>query len=120
MNKQLLLVQQFHQKYHSPVLPRPTLIAQDRYELRHRLMHEEVQEYLQSVQQDDLHNTAKELADIMYALLGTILEHGLQDHFTDIFEEVHRSNMTKSIHQYKMIKGTDYQKADIRGLFSQK
>ncbi len=64
-----------------------------------------------------IENVAKELADILYAVYGTILEHGLQDKIEDIFEEVHRSNMSKDYHEYKMIKGQNYFKADVKKFF---
>ena len=76
-------------------------------------MKDEVNEYLAGVQNGDLGNIAKELADILYVVYGTILEHGLQDRMEEIFDEVHRSNMSKDYHQYKMIKGQNYSKADV-------
>ena len=42
-----------------------------------------------------LQAVAKELADIAYTLLGTIVSHGLQDEFEHIFDAVHESNMSK-------------------------
>lgn len=77
-------------------------------------MKDEVEEYLDGVGTGDLTNIAKELADILYAVYGTILEHGLQDKMEAVFEEVHRSNMSKDYHEYKMIKGENYFKADVQ------
>ena len=114
MKKQLELVKKFHQKFKAPVLEKPSLIPEDRSSLRHNLMKDEVTEYNEGVQQEDLENIAKELADILYAVYGTILEHGLQNKMEEIFEEVHRSNMSKDYNQYKMVKGEGYFKADIR------
>jgi predicted HAD superfamily Cof-like phosphohydrolase len=81
-------------------------------------MKEEVEEYLQEIQKNSLADVAKELADILYTVYGTILEHGLQDKMPDVFEEVHRSNMSKDYAEYKMVKGKDYFKADIKKFFS--
>lgn len=114
MRKELELVKQFHRKFRAPVLEKPSLIPPDRSSLRHTLMKDEVAEYSEGVQKEDLENIAKELADILYAVYGTILEHGLQDKMEEIFEEVHRSNMSKDYHQYKMVKGIRYFKADIK------
>lgn len=114
MKKELALVAAFHEKFHAPVAPHPTRIPEDRSELRHRLMNEEVKEYLTGVQAEDLENIAKELADVLYATYGTILEHGLQDHMEEIFAEVHRSNMSKDYSEYKMVKGENYTPADIK------
>ncbi|PIT93071.1 MAG: hypothetical protein COU06_01930 [Candidatus Harrisonbacteria bacterium CG10_big_fil_rev_8_21_14_0_10_38_8] len=114
MKKQLDLVKEFHKKFKVPVSDTPSLISEDRSSLRYRLMKDEVEEYLEGAQNEDIENIAKELSDILYAVYGTILEHGLQDKIEAIFEEVHRSNMSKEYHEYKMIKGPAYFKADVK------
>jgi predicted HAD superfamily Cof-like phosphohydrolase len=83
-------------------------------------MHEEVQEYLAGAQKGDVENVAKELADILYAVYGTILEHGLQDKMEAIFQEVHNSHMTKDYSKYKMVKGKTYREANIKKFFGRK
>lgn len=117
MHQQLNLVKQFHQKFRVPISEKPTLVADDRALNRHRLIKEEVDEYLAGARNGDLENIAKELADILYSVYGAILEHGLQNQMEEIFEEVHRSNMSKDYHEYKMIKGSEYFKADIKKFF---
>ena|SRR3989338_288567 len=112
--QQLQLVKQFHEKFKVPVLTKPSLIPEDRSKLRHNLMAEEVKEYLEGAKKNDLENIAKELADILYGVYGTILEHGLQDKMKEIFEEVHKSNMSKDYSQYKMVKGEKYFKPDLK------
>ncbi len=118
MKHELDLVSAFHEKFHHPILKAPSLIAEDRSHHRYRLMKEEVEEYLQEIEKNSLADVAKELADILYTVYGTILEHGLQDKMPDVFEEVHRSNMSKDYAEYKMVKGKDYFKADIKKFFS--
>ncbi|MBI4019515.1 MAG: nucleoside triphosphate pyrophosphohydrolase family protein [Candidatus Aenigmarchaeota archaeon] len=113
MKNELELVQKFHEKFKAPVLGKPSLIPKDRSEHRHRMMKDEVEEYAEGVEKGDLENIAKELADILYVVYGTILEHGLQDKMEAVFEEVHKSNMSKDYHQYKMVKGPKYVKADV-------
>lgn len=117
MMKQLELVKEFHEKFRAPVLDTPSLIPEDRSNLRYKLMHDEVEEYLAGVKNNDIENIAKELSDILYAVYGTILEHGLQDKFDEIFQEVHASNMSKDYHEYKMVKGPNYRKADLKKFF---
>jgi len=117
MKKELDLVKQFHEKFRVPVLEKPSLIPKDRSDLRHNLMKEEVKEYLEGVEKADLENIAKELADILYTVYGTILEHGLQDLMEEIFEEVHKSNMSKDYGEYKAVKGKSYFRADVKGIF---
>lgn len=114
MKKQLDLVKEFHEKFKALISEKPSLIPEDRSSNRYRLMKDEVEEYLTGVQNGDIENIAKELADILYAVYGTILEHGLQDKIEEIFEEVHRSNMSKDYHEYKMVKGLNYFKADVK------
>jgi len=107
------MVKAFHEKFKVPVLATPSLVSGDRSDFRHALMAGEVDEYLAGVQDEDLANVAKELADVLYAVYGTVLEHGLQEKMEEVFEEVHRSNMSKDYAEYKMVKGKEYHKADI-------
>lgn len=120
MQSQLDLVKEFHQKFHQLISASPSLIPEDRSANRYSLMKNEVDEYFEGVKNRDIENIAKELADILYAVYGTILEHGLQDKFEEIFKEVHKSNMSKDYHKYKMIKGVDYFKADLNKFFQDK
>lgn len=117
MNEAIHLVKEFHKKFRILVSPTPSLIPEDRSHNRYRLMKDEVEEYLAGAQKGDIENVAKELADILYAVYGTILEHGLQDKIAAIFKEVHRSNMSKDYHEYKMMKGANYVEADIKKIF---
>lgn len=119
MIKQLELVKEFHEKFKGPILEKPSLIPQDRYKLRHSLMDEEVQEYLEGNQNKDLENISKEICDILYALYGTILEHGLQDKIEELFLEVHKSHMSKDYSEYKMIKGDNYFKPDLKPILKE-
>ena len=119
MKKQLELVKKFHEKFKVPVLEKPSLIPEDRSNLRHSLMRDEVVEYIDGIRSEDLKNIAKELCDILYAVYGTILEHGLQNKIEEIFEEVHNSNMSKNYHQYKIVKGIGYFEADIKKFFQE-
>jgi len=120
MQKSIKLVKDFHKKFRVPVLPKPSKIPKDRFELRYRLMQEEVEEYLKGARKGDIENIAKELADILYGVYGTILEHGLQDKMEKIFKEVHGSNMSKKYHRYKLKKGKKYLEPDIKKILSKK
>ncbi len=64
-------------------------------ELRHRLMQEENEEYLEAAKNGDLVEVADALGDQLYILCGTILKHGLQHKIEEVFEEIQRSNMSK-------------------------
>lgn len=91
-------------------------------ELRHRLMQEENDEYLEAAKKNDIVEIADALGDQLYILCGTILKHGLQDKITEVFEEIQRSNMSKLDENGKPIYREDgkimkselYFKPDIR------
>jgi predicted HAD superfamily Cof-like phosphohydrolase len=120
MQKELKLVEEFHKKFKAPVAEVPTLISKSRSSLRYELMKEEVEEYLtdgvNSLGRKDkkIENIAKELADILYTVYGTILEHGLQNKMEEIFLENHRSQMSKKYSPGKMIKGKNFKEVDIK------
>lgn len=65
------------------------------YNLRFNLMKEENEEYLEACKNGDLIEIADALGDMLYILCGTILTHGLQYKIEEVFEEIHRSNMSK-------------------------
>ena len=102
MRKQLKQLEKFHRSFGLYINEQPTLrIPQDLHELRMRVMKEEVDEYAEEYaitgdsEDARLQAVAKELADIAYTLLGTVISHGLQDEFVRIFDAVHESNMSK-------------------------
>ncbi len=96
MKKQLDHVAKFHEvfKYGNESSP-VGAVAEGTYLLRHRLMAEENEEYLEAAKRGDLVEIADALGDMMYILCGTILKHGLQDMIEEVFEEIQRSNMSK-------------------------
>ena len=102
MQKQLQEVLDFHQKFDVYSNTKPTInLPHDAYLLRKHIMQEEVSEYSEEYEREGLSDderlqaVAKELADIIYTALGTVIAHGLQDKFEQIFDAVHQSNMSK-------------------------
>ena len=64
--------------------------------LRIRLMHEELFEYILAVQEHQSpESVADSLCDLLYAVVGTAIAHGMGSMLDKMFREVHRSNMTK-------------------------
>ena len=123
MKKQIEHVEKFHDSFGIKNNYAPTAnIDQDIFLLRHRLMSEENEEYLEACKNGDLVEIADALGDMMYILSGTILAHGLQDKIENIFEEIQKSNMSKlgsdgkPIYREdgKIMKGPDYFKPDIK------
>jgi predicted HAD superfamily Cof-like phosphohydrolase len=95
MKKQLQQLWDFQSAYNSTKNTTPTLIEPDDYFLRYNLGKEELLEYLEACNNDDLVEITDALADQLYILLGTMVAHGMQDIIEDVFNEVHRSNMSK-------------------------
>jgi predicted HAD superfamily Cof-like phosphohydrolase len=129
MRRQIDHVAKFHEVFQIGNAEKPTAaVAQEIYELRHRLMHEENEEYLQAAKKGDLVEVADALGDMMYILCGTILKHGLQEIIEDVFEEIQRSNMSKLDHNGepivredgKILKSERYFRPDIAGIFREK
>src|SRR6188768_294498 len=89
-------VKEFHDVFGLEYNSQPNAnISKRIYELRHRLMQEENDEYLEACEKGDLNQIADALGDKMYILFGSIIAHGLQHKIEEIFDEIHRSNMSK-------------------------
>lgn len=101
MNTSILLtkimsVGEFHDVFRIGNRQQPTgEIPQAEAELRYNLMKEENEEYLDACRKGDLVEIADALGDQLYILFGTILRHGLQHKIEEVFDEIHRSNMSK-------------------------
>jgi len=103
----------------------PTNITMDEVTLRYMLMQEENREYLVACGDKNLAEIADALGDQLYILLGTIIKHGMQDVIKKVFDEIHRSNMTKLSESGlpilredgKILKGSNYQKPNIQQFF---
>jgi predicted HAD superfamily Cof-like phosphohydrolase len=89
-------VAEFHRTFHLPVLDTPQIPNADRCRLRINLLREELRELEEAIADNDLTECADAFADIQYVLSGAILEFGLGEKFRALFEEVHRSNMSKT------------------------
>jgi predicted HAD superfamily Cof-like phosphohydrolase len=96
----------------------------DKNMLRYKLMQEENEEYLEAASQGDLVEVADALGDMLYILCGTIISHGMQHKIEEVFEEIHRSNMSKldengePIYRKdgKVLKGLHYFKPKLKNI----
>ncbi len=89
-------VHEFHVVFRIPANENPTVaVRNELIELRHRLMQEENDEYLDACKKEDITLIADALGDQLYILFGTIITHGLQHKIEEVFDEIHRSNMSK-------------------------
>jgi len=89
-------VAEFHSTFKHPILPTPTIPSMERCKLRVELLAEELKELQQAIDDKDMVEIADALCDLQYVLSGAILEFGLGERFKDLFDEVHRSNMSKA------------------------
>src|SRR6478735_11393302 len=92
----LNLVADFHNTFKHPILSQPTIPSEDRCKLRVALLAEELKELEVAILEKDLVEVADALCDIQYVLSGAILEFGLGEKFNELFNEVQRSNMSKT------------------------
>lgn len=114
-------MQEFYKAYGLPSRVTPSLYT-DRRELRKRLLEEEHDEYLLGEATNDIVEIADGLADMLYIIAGTALEYGIP--LEAVFNEVHRSNMSKLgldgkpmiREDGKVLKGPNYTPPDIEGI----
>jgi predicted HAD superfamily Cof-like phosphohydrolase len=96
MEEQVQKLVEFHRAFGAYREEQPTAaIPLQVIELRLRLLHEELDEYERAAREGDLVAVADALTDLLYVLLGTYVAHGLQEYTSALFDEVHRSNMSK-------------------------
>lgn len=83
------LVKQFHKKYQLEVNPNNIQLQHAR--IKH--MQEELNEYIQSVQNNDREGQLDALIDLVYVALGTAYYENFN--FDEAFKTVHSANMKK-------------------------
>ena len=123
MKRKIECVEEFHKIYKLGNSKDPIgKLENNKEKLRFDLMKEENEEYLEAASKGDIVEVADALGDMLYILCGTIIEHGMQDLIDEVFEEIHRSNLSKldengnPIYREdgKVIKGPNYFKPDIK------
>lgn len=125
--KQIAAVKEFHDAFgiENNISPKANL-GLDASMLRYELIREENEEYLDACRNNDLVEIADALGDQLYILCGTILRHGLQDKIVEVFDEIHRSNMSKlgadgkPIYREdgKVLKGPNYFRPNISAVLN--
>lgn len=89
-------VAEFHRTFKHPIEKEPIIPSEKRCDLRVSLIREELEELEAAIKDKDIVEIADALCDIQYVLSGAVLEFGLGEKFRDLFDEVQRSNMSKS------------------------
>lgn len=120
--KQIKQVEEFQKTFKQPVGEVVNIIPHSRALLRFNLMKEENEEYLDAINEGDTIEIADALGDMLYILCGTIIEHGMQSKIEEVFDEIHRSNMSKLGEEGnpilredgKILKGKNYFKPNIK------
>lgn len=89
-------VSEFHRTFKHPAPAKPAIPSKERCALRVSLLAEELKELQQAINDKDMVEIADALCDLQYVLSGAVLEFGLGQKFKELFDEVHRSNMSKA------------------------
>jgi predicted HAD superfamily Cof-like phosphohydrolase len=89
-------VAEFHHTFKHPAPSQPAIPSKERCALRVSLLAEELKELQQAIDDNDMVEIADALCDLQYVLSGAVLEFGLGEKFKALFDEVHRSNMSKA------------------------
>ena len=127
MQEQIAAVTKFHEVYRIPYAVQPTTdVDPQLIALRHRLMAEENEEYLEAALAGNLVEVADALGDMLYILCGTMITHGMQEKIEEVFREIQRSNLSKlgadgqPIYREdgKVMKGPNYFKPDIAAILA--
>lgn len=114
---------EFHQAFGltyeaNPVSSQPDEIRT----LRESLIDEEYREFKEALDEQDVEQICKEGVDLLYVVLGTLISYGVP--ITEVFNEVHSSNMSKlgedgkPIHREdgKVLKGPHYRPANVQSV----
>lgn len=119
MNDWIRYAYEYHKKFNAYFQEVPNAnVPEEEQKHRNMLLDEEVKELKEGMENKDIENIAKEIADIFCVLLGTIIVYGLGEKFNEILAEVHRSNMSKTYVEGKgkgqKLEG--YKEADIKSI----
>jgi predicted HAD superfamily Cof-like phosphohydrolase len=111
-------VAEFHRTFQHPVEPQPVIPSPQRCELRVALLAEELKELQKAIDDQDIVEIADALCDLQYVLSGAVLEFGLGEVFSDLFDEVQRSNMSKTCTTMEEAEATQKYYKEERGFDS--
>ncbi len=102
----LTSVAAFHDMFQMPVLLTPAIPTENRCQLRVALLQEELDELKTAILEHDIVGIADALSDLQYVLSGAVLEFGLANKFKQLFDEVQRSNMSKTCKSLEVAQAT--------------
>lgn len=102
MEKEQCMVSEFHAMTQQSRPQSPGMPNKEVCRLRIGLIRDEYEELMEAYDEGDFVNLAKEIADLLYVVLGAAVEAGIR--ISPVFEEVHKSNMTKTYRDSKIWK----------------
>lgn len=110
-------ITEFNEAFGYPAPLKPTTLAN--HGLRGKLIIEELEEYRDACRSKNIVEIADAIGDMLYLVLGAAVEHGLE--IEPVFDEIHRSNMSKlgenglpiRREDGKVLKGPNYFKPNI-------
>lgn len=111
-------VADFHRTFKHPILDQPQIPSAERCRLRVALIAEELKELEEAIADNDIVEVADALCDIQYVLAGAVLEFGLGEQFKALFDEVQRSNMSKTCKTKEEAEATMQHYKDTQGVDS--
>ena len=95
MAKEIEQVLEFHKIFEHPIGDVAKALSIKRGLQRHSYMKEELQEFHDAVEAEDLVEQADACIDIIYFALGTLVELGLSDKYEALFANIQASNISK-------------------------
>ena len=95
MAKEIEQVLEFHKVFEHPIGDVAKALSIKRGLQRHSYMKEELQEFHDAVEAEDLVEQADACIDIIYFALGTLVELGLSDKYEALFANIQASNISK-------------------------
>jgi len=112
MNKEQQMVKEFHEKFGIINQSKPTFLDGKTAHLRISLITEELKELIEANDVRNMVKIADAIGDLLYVVYGTAVSYGID--IEPIFEEIHRSNMSKGDPEKiiredgKILKGKNY------------
>ena len=95
MQKQLNQLERSQKSFGGLCNSEPTLIPRENWLLRLNLSQEELDEYKEACESEDLVEVFDSILDRLFLAFGDAVEHGFQNILEKGFDEVMRSNMSK-------------------------
>lgn len=95
MQEQIKQLKEFHSVFNCVANDEPTLLSTELSSLRYDMSLEELNEYRDAVEYNDIVGIFDSIVDRIYLAIGDAVAHGLADLLIQGFDEVHSSNMSK-------------------------